>query len=196
MKAAIGLSLAWMLAAAAVSSELDMNAGDGWYTWRVAAADTAGNWCCTDWNRGKATSVACDLDGKRYGVTHSSDRELASGKMQIYARMKDGELRSLRALSASCEVRASSEIRDLGVVDTDASLDWLSRRLDAQPKRADDVMMAIIVHQGPRPVEMLFDIVTNRRSDIGLREHALFWLVQSDSDLAFEYLDGLLSSTE
>jgi hypothetical protein len=195
MRAALALILAVALAAAAVASELDLDAGDGWYTWRVPATEKAGNWCCVEWSSGRATPKVCDLDGKRFGVNHDSDGYSETGEMQLYAKMNGGELETLRALSARCEVRAMSEIRDLGVVDTNDSLDWLGKQIDSRPKDADDVMMAIIVHDGERPVQMLFDIVESKRRDFELREHALFWLVQSDSALAYDYLDRLLTGS-
>ena len=113
--------------------------------------------------------------------------------MQIYAKLVRGEVRSIRTLSPTCPVTADSEIRDLGFIDTNDSLDWLSTQLTSTS--SDDALMAISVHDGRRPVQMLIDIVKDQHGEPDLREHALFWLVQSNSDLAYDYLDRLLTSS-
>ena len=42
---------------------------------------------------------------------------------------------------------------------------------------------------------MLLDIVKNKSFGMDVREDALIWLAQSNSDIAFEYFDQLLSDT-
>jgi hypothetical protein len=44
-----------------------------------------------------------------------------------------------------------------------------------------------------RGVDALFAVLGNQRMDREVREQALFWLAQSDSDRAFQYLDQLLA---
>jgi HEAT repeat protein len=44
-----------------------------------------------------------------------------------------------------------------------------------------------------RGVEALFAVLGNQRMPRDVREQALFWLAQSDSDRAFQYLDRLLA---
>jgi hypothetical protein len=48
---------------------------------------------------------------------------------------------------------------------------------------------------GERGVDALFAVLGNREMRREVREQALFWLAQSDSDRAFEYLDRLLAGT-
>jgi hypothetical protein len=48
---------------------------------------------------------------------------------------------------------------------------------------------------GERGVDALFAVLGNRQMHREVREQALFWLAQSDSDRAFEYLDRLLAGT-
>jgi hypothetical protein len=45
---------------------------------------------------------------------------------------------------------------------------------------------------GERGVDALFAVLENRKMRREVREQALFWLAQSDSDRAFEYLDRLV----
>lgn len=44
-----------------------------------------------------------------------------------------------------------------------------------------------------RAVKALADILEDRKLDREIREQALFWLAQADSDIAFEYVDRLLT---
>jgi hypothetical protein len=48
---------------------------------------------------------------------------------------------------------------------------------------------------GERGVDALFAVLESRKMRREVREQALFWLAQSDSDRAFEYLDRLLAGT-
>jgi hypothetical protein len=56
-----------------------------------------------------------------------------------------------------------------------------------------DAIFAMSQLQGERAVDALFAVLRNRQLPQGVREQALFWLAQSDSDRAFEYLDRLLA---
>jgi hypothetical protein len=56
-----------------------------------------------------------------------------------------------------------------------------------------DAIFAMSQLQGERAVDALFAVLRNRQLPQGVREQALFWLAQSDSDRAFEYLDQLLA---
>jgi HEAT repeat protein len=91
----------------------------------------------------------------------------------------------------------------LDVLGTDGVYTWRVAATDDAPPwiandRDDDVregaVFAISQLPGERAVDALFAVLGNRQLQPEVREQALFWLVQSDSDRAFEYLDRLLSS--
>jgi len=210
--------LALLVAAPAMASSLEQVSTDGWYTWRVTSHDEAPTWCCGVWSRGNVVPKACDLDDRHYSMNSDQPGQPRSGEMQIYIRLDDGNVDRVRTLSPHCGVEADSEIRDLGLLQTDESLDWLAKRSDSA-----DTFMAVAVHEGERPARLLMDaavkggdsdeavfalsllpeetavdslkkLLENRRLDMRVREQALFWLVQSDSDIAYDYIDRLLTS--
>ena len=57
----------------------------------------------------------------------------------------------------------------------------------------EEAVFALSQLPEPRAVKALAAIVEDRQLDMEIREQALFWLAQTDSDEAFEYFDRLLS---
>lgn len=110
-------------------------------------------------------SQTCNLDGGHGIVISSSPCETSSGSATLYVRKDDGQPTQIRVFDSSCEVSSSETITDMGPMSQDDS------------------------------VAMLLDIVQERNIDIEVREDALFWLAQSNSDTAFEYFDRLLSDS-
>lgn len=117
------------------------------------------------------------------------------GELQIYVSMELGKPVKLRVQGDSiCSGHFEVEATDLGLVDVDQSIDWLQRYIEPRSKLGSEALMAISFHSGDRPVEVLATIVksgTNRK----IREEALFWLGQSESDAAFDVFDQLLTGT-
>lgn len=167
---------------------------DGWVTWRVESTDHPGYWCCATWSAGKATPTTCELDSR--GIRISSDHPVfePSGEMQIYVKLEGGKARRIRTLSPQCPVEADGDINDLGTVATDDSLDWLIAQIGDDTRTASDALLAISAHAGPRAIETLVSAIENRAFARKVREEALFWLVNSGSDEAYEYLDRLLTA--
>ena len=122
------------------------------------------------------------------------DGEASGHELQVYAQMENGRLTRLRALSASCPVASAGSIDDLGVVDTDASVDWLMSSMGSDEDLATDIMAAIAFHAGPGSVPALASILEDRSLDREIRGEALFWLVQNGSDDALAYLDRILAA--
>jgi hypothetical protein len=85
------------------------------------------------------------------------------GHVQVYALMKNGNLTRIRVLSSECSVSTETQLTDHGVVSTDKNIEWFRK------------------------------VIENERTSQDVREEALFGLVQSKSDAAFEYIDQLLS---
>lgn len=56
-----------------------------------------------------------------------------------------------------------------------------------------EAIFALTELPGERDVDALFVILGDRKMDRELRKQALFWLVQSESDRAFAYVDNLLA---
>ena len=179
-----------LLAAALLFSGAD----DGWVTWRVETNQEVGYWCCVTWSAGQAVSKSCQLDGGGLNINNNKPTIRSTGEMQIYVKLQGGRATHIRTLSPQCPVETEAGIRDLGLIATDESLDWLSNQVSGNRRVSSDALLAISAHESPRAVEMLVSAIENRDLQKKVREEALFWLVTSGSDEAYAYLDRLLSS--
>ena len=175
-----------------MATGLDAIGDSGWYTWRVTTNDYESRWCCADWSRGRALPVTCNLDGKGRSYTSDATGLVSSDEIQIYAQLHRGRVAQVHTLSPHCAVETKTEIRDLGLVDTGDSIDWLQRQVTLRSAVAEDALLAISTHEEAAALESLRRYIEDRSLDLDLREQALFWLVQSDSELGWAYLDDLL----
>ncbi len=189
------IAAATLLAAPAgsIASEISVPETDGWYSWEVTAGAAGLQSCCYHWRSGTARVQGCALDGGDGGF-NIGDCDLDSEELRVYVQVRDGAVDKIRAFSADCPVTARTEISDLGTVDVDASVDWLRRHLGDGSRDSSEVLAAIAMHAGDAATDALIEIVEDRRSSQDYREEALFWLVQSESDSAFRYLDDILSA--
>jgi hypothetical protein len=167
MRAAL-LTLYFLLMGAAVLSsatadEILHPQADGWHTWQVDEPGVSSEMCCFTWKRGDDSRKGCNLDGHRIAFSDSGDCAVAPGTIQIYVRLDNGEPKDIRVLSSNCPVSTESEVADHGLVSAGESLDWFQ------------------------------SIIENQQLDMDIREEALFGLVQSESDAAFDYIDSLLT---
>jgi len=60
----------------------------------------------------------------------------------------------------------------------------------------EEAVFALSQLPGERGVDALFTVLGDQQMHREIREQALFWLAQSDSDRAFEYLDRLLAGAQ
>jgi len=185
------LVVAWQ---SSPGQSLDVPRDDGWYSWDVVASTTAAGSCCWHSNRDSFVRGGCDLDGERGQHALDGDCTLESDRLRVYVRLAAGRPDVVRALNANCPVTTKSAVRDLGSIDTTASVAWLSKHIGTGGRGDDDELLAAIVgHEGDAAFRTLTGLVEDRMRSQRLREQALFWLAQSDSDEAFRYLDRLLS---
>ena len=174
------------------AAEPGASLNEGWNAWRVAASETEGTRCCFSWSIGKPTMKSCDLDRRR-GVSITNDSPELTGEMQIYALVEMGTPTKVVALSPQCPVSAATPINDLGLVPAADSISWLKAQIRGDDELSEDALSAIAAHEGA--VGVLIETVEDRRRGKDLREEALFWLVQSDSDRAYDYLTSLLTGS-
>ena len=147
----------------ATADELLQPEADGWHTWQVDEPGASSEMCCFSWKRGSQSREGCNLDGHSISFSDTGECAAAIGTVQVYALLNDGEPTDIRVLSSNCPVTTESAVTDHGLVSVDESLGWF---------RA---------------------IIENDQLSMDAREEALFGLVQSQSDAAFDYLDSLLS---
>ena len=148
----------------ATADELLAAEADGWHTWQVDEPGVSSEMCCFTWKGRKGSASGCNLDGGSMSFTNSGDCAAAPGTIQVYVQMIDGTPEDIRVLSSNCPVSTKSTVTDHGVVSTAENIDWFRT------------------------------VIENKRFDNDVREEALFGLVQTESDAAFDYLDGLLTS--
>ena len=144
-------------------ADMAMTDTEGWHTWRTNEPDAVTEMCCFTWQRGEPAESVCNLDGRHVSYGHRRDCSVAAGPVQFYVRIENGRPAAIRTLSAACPVTAESAVRDHGVLPAKDNIEWF-RHLIEDPELDRDI-----------------------------RQEALFALVQSESDAAFEYLDRLLS---
>ena len=161
---------------------------DGWYTWRVEAVDDSVR-CCGTWSSGRLVSRGCNLDTD--GPVAGCGDLGASGEVQIYVRVADGTVTAIRALSPSCPVETEAELRDLGRIDNGESVAQLRRYVSQPGELSDAALAAVSSHAGPEAFTLLRDIIRDGNHP-DVREQALFWLVQTDTDEAFEFIEELV----
>lgn len=150
---------------APTSSAPSIGDANGWYKWQVEGGMTMGSSCCYHL-AGQATQrTTCNLDGGHSVVISKSPCGDSSGITTFYVHKENGKPTRIRAFDSNCDVSASESITDLGSLSQEDS------------------------------VVMLLGIVKRKNFDMDVREDALFWLAQSNSDSAFEYFDQLLSDT-
>ena len=149
----------------ASTSEADVlsTSADGWHTWQVDEPGASSEMCCFSWKRGNKSRQGCNLDGHSVAFSDSGDCAAAPGTIQVYVRIDSGKPKDIRVLSSNCPVSTESEVTDHGIVATATNLNWFR------------------------------SIIEDRSQSSDAREEALFGLVQSQSDAAYDYLDSLLS---
>ena len=136
---------------------------DGWYSWQTDEANAITEACCFTWQRGKRSQSGCNLDGRHMSFSSDGDCAAGPGQVQFYVLMKSGKPQKIRVLSSECPVETTAKIATLGVVPAKDNVEWFRR------------------------------VIEDRTLDHDVREEALFGLVQSESTIAFDYLDRLLS---
>jgi hypothetical protein len=124
----------------------------------------------------------------------ASTGELAEER--FYVRIRSGEPQEIEITGHWCNGWKYNDARhpdatDLGLADTDESIDWFRQFVGDRSDLGADAVAAISMHDSERAVQILIDVVESD-ADMEVREEAVFWMVQSGSEAAFVYLDRLL----
>jgi hypothetical protein len=115
---------------------------------------------------------------------------------QFYVHLKSGKPKAIEIVGHWCNRWKRSDknypdATDLGLLDTDTSIDWLQPLTGERSDLSSDALAAISMHKGRRAVQILIDVVESD-AHMDVREEAVFWMAQSDAEEAFDYLDRLL----
>jgi hypothetical protein len=151
------------------------------------------------WADSGAAEFAAPVDDGWHGWQVEGPQD----SVRIYVRIKDGsptriqfrnnQLRDNQRCTWARDDEPT-EFQDHGIVDNDVSVAWLNDRVDVNDRISEDAIAAISAHAGDAAFAALTGLLEDRKRGKETREQALFWLAQSDSDEAFEYLDALISS--
>ena len=115
---------------------------------------------------------------------------------RFYVLIKSGEVKKIEIVGHWCNGRRQSDTRhadavDLGLLETDQSIDWFQQYIGDRSDLSSDALAAVSMHEGSRAVQILIDVVESD-AHMDIREEAVFWMAQSESQAAFDYLDRLL----
>jgi hypothetical protein len=190
-----GMFAVWLLAFTSVSADTIDLEREGWHSWRVATHDSDHEVCCLEWNSGRAEPVTCDLDDRRGGFSSTKRIGESSAQMQVYTLLEKGAPIKVRALSPDCAVRTTTEIRDLGLIDSDASFKWLRQFASPHSNISADVLSAIAMHEGSGPRDELLRVATHDK-DQHNREAAVFAISQLATDQAIDTLIQVVEKRE
>jgi len=188
---ALGLFLLLALALPATAADLTL-LHDGWYRWEVAAGRGGQKACCYRFTGGVIKLTGCRLDDGMDEFSPMGECDVSSNLMQIFVEFRDGRVREIRPLSSNCPVKTKSEVRTIEDVSADQSIAWLRRQAQDNPEVTDEAIMTLSFHVEAEALPELFQILEDSTERHQVREQALFWLVQTDSDEAYAYLDRLL----
>ena len=124
-------------------------------------------------------------------VKNSETREI-----QIYVLIEAGQTSKISLPRWHCRTgnkleKINAETKDLGSVSADDSIDWLRQHIKAESDLASDALAAISQHAGNYAFQVLADVVESDADD-EFREEAIFWMVVSETDDAFAYIDRLI----
>ncbi len=95
---------------------------------------------------------------------------------------------------ADAEVRSQAWfwLAQTGATNSEKEIQWAIEN-DRDNEVREEAVFALSQLPGERAVDALFAVLGNLELNSQVREQALFWLVQSDSDRAYAYVDQLLA---
>jgi hypothetical protein len=188
---AILLLLCAALTSTASAAELNFKQ-DGWYRWEVPAGRGGQNACCYRFSGDTVKLAGCRLGDGMDEFSPAGECDVTSDSMQIFVEVSNGRVREIRPLSSNCPVKTHFEVRTIEDVTTAESINWLRREIYENGTEADEAIMTLSFHSEAQALGALFEILEDTDLRHDAREQALFWLVQTDSDEAYAYLDKLL----
>ena len=120
----------------------------------------------------------------------------AAPEIQIYVLIEAGRTSKISLPGSYCRIAGdaditNAEINDLGLVSADDSIDWLRPHIKVESDIASDALAAISRHSGNYAFQVLAEVVESNADD-EFREEAIFWMVVSESEDAFAYIDRLI----
>jgi hypothetical protein len=143
----------------------------------------------------RISESADDLEGFMFRDENPEIRQHAAFALsQSSAKNRDDALIRQGREDEDPEVRSQAWfwLAQTGASESEEAIEWaITHDPDDDVRREAVFAMSRLPEE--RGIDALFTVLGNRQMDREVREQALFWLAQSDSDRAFEYLDRLLA---
>jgi hypothetical protein len=117
-------------------------------------------------------------------------------EQKFYVHMQDGKAQQIEIVGRWCNAwqrseRQYPEATDLGLLEADQSIAWFEQYVGKRSDLGSEALAAISMHHSDRALQVLVGIVESD-ANLDVREEAVFWMAQSGSEAAFDYLDRLL----
>lgn len=180
-----------LLAIPCTADEITLGS-DGWYRWEVAAGAGGRHACCYRFRSGNIQNMGCKLGNGANEFGLDKPCQLDSDTMQIFVEVREGQVREIRPLSSDCPVRTGADVQTLENISPADSIAWLLSQAERHPHIMDEAVMTISFHREAEALPTLFGLLKDREITHDTREQALFWLIQTDADEAYAYIDRLL----
>lgn len=161
-------------------------ASSGWVGWSAPAVD--GHRLCCNWDRGQ-----CDLADSGFSV---EDRP-GAGDLQVFVEVRQGRVHRVRALSASCGVRAKGQkLVWLDDVPVAQSVAWLSDVAAGTGSELPDEAMGALAFHDDRAVDAALGRLASPGLRHEIRKKAAFWLGIARGRAGYERLLKLTSDAD
>jgi hypothetical protein len=179
----VGAFCSVSLFAAEPALQSQVKRADGWVAYHVPMIAEAGEPCCFSWRAGTVSNIGCDLDGRNWNFgTNDKQRPTEKiGTLAMYLHVARGNIDRVRAVAASCPVKAQSEIRWIENAEAAQSVQllsaWLAANNDARGE--DDNALAALAYHDDSSATPALAARAEPEHPRKAREQALFWLGQS-----------------
>ena len=171
------------LFAAEPALQAQVKRADGWVAYHVPMIAEAGEPCCFSWRAGSVSNTGCDLDGRQwnFGTNDKQPPTQKTGTLAMYLHVARGNIDRVRAVAASCPVKAQSEIRWIENADAVQSVQLLSGWLaaDNDTHKEDDNALAALAYHDESSATSALAACAEPGHPRDAREQALFWLGQT-----------------
>ncbi len=153
-----------------------------WIAFSVPVVEGTRSPCCWHGQWGNFREVGCSLEKQHESYGTSSDSPLTENVI-AYARVTDGEVRSLRIVGEQCPVEGDgARVTWIGSVDSTASLNWLEAVARSNDHDSMDysALYVMSLHASKDAGERLYSLTKEPNGE--LAEEAVFAISQLPGD--------------
>jgi hypothetical protein len=164
-----------------------------WIAFSMPAMEGTRSPCCWKGQWNDQREVGCSLEKQHESYGTRSDSPLTENVI-AYARISQGEVRSLRVVGEQCPVEGGgAKVTWIGNVDDTAGLNWLEAvaRSNNDDSTGHSALYAMALHVSHDAGDRLYALAKDPEGD--LAGEAVFWLGDTRGVEGFEALKRLLA---